>query len=132
MYKYFLILLLVCPHGSADPFHADEPQTQVVDFPQKFAKNPPDLTACPFHSELNAVYITTPFEQLTLNGLIRIDDQFTALFLDEKGKTFFFKQHDLLQPEFIQISDIDLQSVNYLNWKLSQNCQVPKPIKIKL
>lgn len=129
MKKYYLILLLFCSNTIADPFFGEENQIQTENQTYDNSTSLSDCKPSENHFSLN---LPIEFEKLKLVGLIEIDKNITALFIDENNQLFDFKENDLINNKTIEIKNINLKSVTYVNWKLTQNCDSLYEITLKL
>lgn len=125
----FLTLLLFCINVSADPFFGVQKLNHHTQ--ESLAKNSENLTACKPSENQFSVNIATEFEKLKLVGLIKINDRFRALFIDEKDHVFAVTENELINHH-IEIKNINLKSLTYINWKLTQECNIPYEITLKL
>lgn len=134
----FLSLSMTC---SADPFYPTEPQeepnTPVSDDEQagktgkSSAKIHENVTAC-LPKNINRVSLPMPLSQLKFIGVAEINQQFRALFVGEKGNIIDLRIDDFIDSEFIQIIEINLKSVRYIDWIKSRNCNTPQMVTLKL
>lgn len=133
---FFSFLLISCNVLAVDPFFGEQLQIKneqnSIDILPEIAKNSENLTACKTSEHKNSLNLSTEFEKLTLIGLVKINEKFTALFIDEKEKIFDFKENELIKQQEIEIKNINLKSLTYINWKLTKDCHFPYEITIKL
>lgn len=134
--SFFSFLFISCNVLAVDPFFGEQPQIKsvqnTVEALPEVAKNSENLTACKASEHKNSLNLPTEFDKLKLIGLVKINEQSTALFIDEKGQLFDFKENQLIQNQAIEIKNINLKSLTYINWKLTKNCNFPYEITIKL
>lgn len=123
------LLLLFCPLAFADPFYPPSSAEQAVEKTENIAKNSENPTACPALESARTVAFQGKFSDLTLIGLVKIDDTFSALFLDSKQQLFVLKQGDVLAQAEVQITHIDLKGLQYQQW---QNCTPSHLATLKL
>lgn len=97
----------------------------------EITKNLEKLTACQPLERKSHLNLEADFEKLKLIGIIKINQNFSALFIDEKEQLFEFKETDLVNKE-IEIKNINLKSITYINWKLTRDCNMPYEIILKL
>lgn len=120
----------------ADPFYQDPPEQamtqQAVLSPEKSEKLPVDPHDCAQTVPLRSRQLTVPFEQLTLVGIVRFEQTPHALFIDQAQRMTALQLHDLLLPEGIQITQIQLKQVEYIDWSKSPNCHHPHSITLPL
>lgn len=112
----------------ADPFYADSATTPQTEQAEKKEKT----TACNPTQQVRKFALDTEFKQLTLVGIIEREQQFTALFIDEKNHLITLKTNDYLISSDIQISEITLKQVNYINWKNTAHCENPTITQLTL
>lgn len=131
----FLFLSII---ANADPFfgEAEQHKPEHLSSQTEFAKNQENLTACKpaeqSFNKLSELNLAVEFEKLKLIGIVKIHNQFRALFIDEKNQLFDFKENEFISQQQIEIRNINLKSVTYINWKLTQNCNLPYEIILKL
>lgn len=128
MRKLYSLLWLCSLTCRADPFYAEEPLPIV----HTIAKNSENLTACLPPNGVHPQYVTVPFAQLKLVGIIQFKEKFTALFEDQDHQLIDLTLNDLLVHEQIQVEQINLKQVWLIDWQHSDNCQQPKRIQLKL
>lgn len=112
----------------ADPFYDNQQAVGIMQNSTKennVAENSPFLTACEPPNHTNPIHLGIDFEKLKLVGLIGFEDDFRALFIDEHNRIIDLKINDMLEPEKIEITNIDLKSVRYIAWQKVQNCENP-------
>lgn len=137
MRNYFIPFLFISFNVLAvDPFFGEQLQIKneqnSIDMLPEIAKNSEYLTTCKTSEHKNSLNLSTEFEKLTLIGLVKINENFTALFLDEKEKLFDFKENTLINQQNIEIKNINSKSLTYINWKLTKECHLPYEIILKL
>lgn len=137
MRKYLFCLLLISSSAISDPFfgkNSDNSQnnTKPENQTEGVIKKVENHTACKPAENRASHHLDVEFEKLKLAGLVRINDQPSALFIDEKEKLIEIKEGDLIYNREIEITNINMKSITYINWKLTQNCDSPHEIKIKL
>lgn len=121
-----LIFAFISLNCFADPFYSDEViSSQADEFQQNTAKNLPNLTACLPSSERNLLYLDLPFNQLKLIGIVRINNIFRALFNDNQRQIIDLRIGDLIEPEQIEIVEINLKQVRYIAWQKVEDCDNP-------
>lgn len=52
--------------------------------------------------------------------------------LMKKNQLFDFKENELISEHQIEIKNINLRSVTYINWKITNNCNFPYEVILKL
>lgn len=134
MKKYSLMMLLFGLNAMADPFFGENNKNEdqaITESNPHFVKNIQNSTACspPEHPYL--VNLPFEFEKLKLVGLARINNQFKALFIDDKNQILDITENMLINSE-IEIKNINLKSFTYINWKLTKDCKKPYEITFKL
>lgn len=126
--KRYLCLLCISLSCAADPFYAEPPSPEATTIdeirPQKTACNPTE--------QVEKVHFPVDFSQLRLVGIIEIDHQFKALFLDEKKNLIPFKENDYLPESGIQFTEINFKQINIIDWQKNGNCQSPHIIQLTL
>lgn len=137
IFSYLLFCLsLSC---QADPFYPQDNASHSIDSltsqaeenMPKNAKQQAEITAC-LSPQLNRLALPTPFEQLKFIGVVEINQQFRALFVDPQQAIIDLRVDDLLEGDFIQITEITLKSVRYIHWPKSTNCSTPHLVTLKL
>lgn len=135
MRKLYFSLLLLSLNSLADPFFGEQNtghKTEKLEPIVEFAKNSENITACNIAEDKTRLNLATDFEKLKLVGLVRISDQFSALFIDDKNQLLDLKEGEYLNHQKIEIKTISLKAVTYINWKLTQDCNFPYEVTIKL
>lgn len=133
MYKWLLSLLLISFNAIADPFFGEQQISESENILESdIAKNSENLTACKPSENRFSLNLPIEFEKLRLVGLVKINDHFRALFIDEKDQLFDFKENELISEHQIGIKNINLRSVTYINWKITNNCNFPYEVILKL
>lgn len=131
----FLLLFASTSIAQRDPFygesHVDSFEAQADNNLQKNAKHLASLQDC-LTNDFPKISLISPFEQLKLIGLVEIDGEFRALFLDPQQRIIDIKQGEVIEQDFIQIYKISLKSVTYIDWQKSQSCTNPTYIQLKL
>lgn len=120
---------------TADPFFGEQNtlyQPEKAETSVEFAKNLENLTACNIAEHKTKLNLATDFEKLKLVGLVRISDQFRALFIDDNNQLLDLKEGEYLSHQQIEIKTINLKALTYINWKLTQDCNSPYEVTIKL
>lgn len=127
-------ILLLATIAVADPFYDSEETAteQAVEITENFAKNQPKTTACQPTTQLDQARFSQTFAKLKLVGIVKFGEQFKALFLNEEQQLIDLKSYDIIEPEMIQIEQIDLKSVRYIQWQKSTQCDNPLISIIKL
>ncbi|MFA9499466.1 hypothetical protein ACERCG_03325 [Mannheimia sp. E30BD] len=137
MRNYFFFFLFISINAlAADPFFGEQltvsnEQNSVEALPE-IANISKNLTACKTSESLNSLNLPTEFKKLKLIGLVKINQHSTALFIDEKEQLFDFKENQIIKNQDIEIKNITLKSLTYINWKLTKDCNFPYEITIKL
>lgn len=124
----YLFFCLISSLTLADPFYSDEQAVQTTQNSAKnrdFAENLPFSTACELPEQLNPIHLGIDFAKLKLVGLVGFGQDFRALFIDENNRIIDLKPADLLEPEQIEIQQIDLKNLKYIAWQKVQNCDNP-------
>ena len=130
MKKVFLLLFFIANFSFADIFYGEEIKSEKKGETEKNLSNL--YSACPLPNGLNGLNLATEFEDLTLVGILKMDNKFKALFSDKKDRIYDFSENDLLIEKLIQFEKINLKSVTYINWELTDKCQSPYKITLKL
>lgn len=126
--KRYLILLFFSLHCRADPFYEETPQQNY----DKNSENQAKLAACKPNEELNNINYPIDFNQLKLVGLLEINNQLKALFINKDNQLITFQKNDYLSSLGIQIKEINLKSFYYIDWHHTEICEEPIIIQIKL
>lgn len=125
---HYLFLCLFSSALIADPFYEDKQAPEIQTNSAKennFAENSIFTTACTTSNKTNPIHIGIDFEKLKLIGLVGFEEDFRALFIDGNNRIIDLKINDMLEPEKIEITHIDLKSVQYIAWKKVQHCEAP-------
>ncbi|QHB17437.1 hypothetical protein [Mannheimia pernigra] len=131
MRNYLLSFLFISSSALAiDPFFGEKSHMK-NESDAIITKNLEKLTACQPLERKSHLNLEADFEKLKLIGIININQNFSTLFIDEKEQLFEFKETDLINKE-IEIKNINLKSITYINWKLTQDCNMPYEITLKL
>lgn len=131
----FLMMLSFSTNLFADPFYGEKPETQAVQAVENqphFAKQATFLTACTLEPSLNQLNLAEEFQDLKLVGLIHIHGQYKALFKNKENKLISLAQNDFISAQGIQIKKINLKSLEYIHWGLTEHCEAPHIITLKL
>lgn len=136
MRNYLLSFLFISSSVLAiDPFFGEQShiknESDAINTTLEITKNLEKLTAYQPLERKSHLNLEADFEKLKLIGIIKINQNFSALFIDEKEQLFEFKEMDLVNKE-IEIKNINLKSITYINWKLTQDCNMPYEIILKL
>lgn len=127
--KLFFSLICLSFYAVADPFYGESqataPNQNGNNAENATAKSMEKVTACQPSDDVKNINLNIHFNQLKLVGIIKSNEQFKALFIDDKNQIFDFSPKDYLTQGSIQIEDIDFKSVNYIDWQNSHNCQNP-------
>lgn len=129
MKRYLLFLLFISPSSFSDPFYKEDPENQPT---QEITKETAKLTACKPLDDVEYIHIPVDFNQLKLVGIIKIDQQFKALFLDKENRLIDLKPNDYMATANIQVKQIDLKSITLIDWNSTTDCSVPSHIQMKL
>ncbi|WGE89622.1 hypothetical protein [Actinobacillus arthritidis] len=134
MNKYLLSFLFFSSVSSADPFYGEqlEDKNSVFSAEKNIAASSDNLTACPAPSPRNNRYLPSKLTQLKFIGVLKKQDKYKAIFMDSQKQLFDLQVNDWLVDEHIQIIDIDLKSISYIDWQTEKNCQSPTSITLKL
>lgn len=131
----FILLCGLPLYAQPDPFYAEDLSSdravQAEETTVKNAKKQPDLTAC-LAEERHRLTLTTPFEQLKLVGVVELNGQFRALFVNEQQRIVEVRVGDVLLPEVIEMTEIRLKGVSYIDWQKSPSCAEPTQIQLTL
>ncbi|QLB21111.1 hypothetical protein A6B43_06045 [Vespertiliibacter pulmonis] len=126
--KKYLMLLFLSLHCKADPFYEETIQQNN----SKNAENQTKLSACKPNKELNTINLPIGFSQLKLVGLVEVNNQYKALFVNKENQLIVLQKDDYLSLSEVQIENIDLKSFNYIDWHHTEICEAPNIIQIKL
>lgn len=135
-----LLLGVFCLNAAfADPFYGEKPATnreetteQAVRNSAHFAKPSAFLTACSPTEKVNALNLAEEFQDLKLVGLIHIQGQFKGLFKNKENKLISLAENDFIAAQGIQIKTINLKSLQYIHWGLTEQCDSPHLVTLKL
>ena len=135
----FLLGLCSLTVAFADPFYGEKPATdspetmeQAVKNPAHFAKSSSFLTACNPTEKVNSLNLAEEFQDLKLVGLIHIQGQFKGLFKNKENKLMSLAENDFIAAQGIQIKTINLKSLQYIHWGLTEQCDSPHLVTLKL
>lgn len=115
----------------ADPFYADEAPSSVPSEKSQPGGNQPPPT-CSIPQGTQTIALASPFKQLKLIGLVQLNGTFRALFSDEQQGLIEVLNNDYLENGNVQITQIDLKSVRYIDWLNSRDCDHPLIVTLKL
>ncbi|MCK3654711.1 hypothetical protein A4G19_02695 [Pasteurellaceae bacterium Macca] len=140
-----LSTLIIATTAQGDPFHSAPQQAtthveQGEEFtshtlPQENPKESEDLaktSPCDLPHLTQAEQYPFDFNQLKLVGLIRINEHYQGLFLNENQQLIALKKGDFLTLSQTEISDINLKSIHYIDWLNTPQCDQPRPLQRKL
>ena len=136
MKKYLLLLfcfLSYTTHSIADPFYGEEQEKEnTAKAKSTIAKKREKTTACELPENANIINIPIEFEDLKLVGVLKYNNTTKALFIDKSNQIFDFAQDDSIKDKTIQIREISTKAVKYINWGLTDDCNTPYQITLKL
>lgn len=136
MKKYIPLLfcsLFYTSHSIADPFYGEEQEKERTSKTKStIAKTGVKITSCDLPENANIVNIPIEFEDLKLVGVLKYNNITKALFIDKNNQLFDFSQNDFIKGKSIQISEINTKAVKYTNWDLTNDCNAPYQITLKL
>lgn len=136
MKKYiplFFCSLFYTSHSIADPFYGEEQEKERTSKTKPtIAKNGVKTTSCELSENANIVNIPIEFEDLKLVGVLKYNNITKALFIDKNNQLFDFSQNDFIKGKSIQISEINTKAIKYTNWDLTNDCNRPYQITLKL
>lgn len=129
MKKLLLTILLLSLQGYADPFYG---QTQENN--QAIVKENSNHTAiqCDFFSQETMPILQINFAQLKFIGVLKIAERFNALFLTNEQKIIELAEGHVLLPSQIQIKQITLKSIDYIDWQKTIDCEKPYQTRLTL
>ncbi|TCT15749.1 hypothetical protein EDC51_10510 [Bibersteinia trehalosi] len=127
-----LFFIFISFYSVADPFYIDELETEQADEIEQYSANLPNFAknfsnqpACTPQNTLNRVNLNLPFDELKLIGIAQIKHEFRALFHDNQRQIIDLKIGDLVEPEQIEIVEINLKQVRYIYWQKVEHCENP-------
>ncbi|WGE34178.1 hypothetical protein NYR61_01035 [Actinobacillus genomosp. 1] len=134
MNKYAWILLFLSSISVADPFYGEKLTEESSTFSTEadIVINMENLTACSLPPQRNSRYLPAKLAQLKFIGVLKKQDNYKAIFMDAQKQLFDLQVNDWLNDELIQIVEIDLKSISYIDWQIEKNCQSPASITLKL
>ena len=136
MKKYIPLLfcsLFYTSHSIADPFYGEEREKESTSKTKStIAKKGVKTTSCELSENANIVNIPIEFEDLKLVGVLKYNNTTKALFIDKSNQIFDFAQDDFIKDKTIQIREISTKAVKYINWGLTDDCNTPYQITLKL
>lgn len=134
MSKYIWSVLLFSSLSLADPFFGEKLEGENVSLPMErgVTIDSESMSVCRLPPQRNIRYLPSKFAQSKFIGVLKKASQYKAIFMDPQKQLFDLQVNDWLADELIQIIDIDLKSVSYINWQFEKNCQSPAPIILNL
>ncbi|EFL79637.1 hypothetical protein [Actinobacillus pleuropneumoniae] len=134
MSKYIWILFIFSSISVADPFYGEKLARENPTFSAdtEIAMNTENLTACNISLPQISRYLPAKLTQLKFIGVLKKEDKYKAILMDAQKQLFDLQVNDWLADELIQIIDIDLKSIRYINWRTEKNCESPTPVILKL
>lgn len=139
MNKLFLVLtcFFISSYTLADPFYGEATEKEShretnKETKQNIAKKHTKMPACEQPENANEINLPIEFEDLKLVGVFKYNHKAKALFVDKSNQIFDFAENDFLKDKSIQISEITTKFVKYINWDLTEECQSPYQITLKL
>lgn len=135
MKKIFFILLcfFTVQNTLADPFYGEATEKENnKEVKQNIAKKSTKTPACELPENVNEINLPVEFEDLKLVGVFKYNNKAKALFVDKSNQIFDFAEKDVLKDKSIQINEITTKFVKYINWDLTEDCQSPYQITLKL
>ncbi|MDE8033826.1 hypothetical protein OQ257_01380 [Actinobacillus equuli subsp. equuli] len=134
MSKYIWILLFFSSVSIAEPFYGEKlaDENSAFSSESEFAINTENLTACGLPLQRDSRYLPEKLAQLKFIGVVKKQDKYKAILMDAQKQLFDLQVNDWLADELIQIIDIDLKSIRYINWQTEKNCESPTPVILKL
>lgn len=129
-FMYRTLLLFTCLFFTSvvksDPFYSDQQRED------KIAKSHFHPPACKPLKKIKHIYLPIDFYELNFVGVVKIDKNIKAIFMDKQNKIIDLNQDELLIPSYIQIEHMDLKQISIIDWKNSEICQTPSRFYIKL
>ncbi|WGE51959.1 hypothetical protein [Actinobacillus equuli] len=134
MSKYIWILLFFSSVSIAEPFYGEKlaDENSRISSESEIAINTENLTACSLPLQRDSRYLPEKLVQLKFIGVVKKQDKYKAILMDAQKQLFDLQVNDWLADELIQIIDIDLKSIRYINWQTEKNCESPTPVILKL
>ena len=136
MKKYIPLLfcsIFYTSHSIADPFYGEEQEKESTSKTKStITKKGVKTTYCELPENANIVNIPIEFEELKLVGVLKYNNITKALFIDKNSQLFDFSQNDFIKDKSIQINEINTKTVKYTNWDLTDDCNRPYQITLKL
>ncbi|WP_018652636.1 hypothetical protein [Actinobacillus capsulatus] len=134
MNKYILGLLFFVSVSIAEPFYGEQLADESTVFlaEKSIAIDSEKVTVCPVPSLRNNRYLPSKLTQLKFIGVLKKQDKYKAILMNAQKQLFDLQVNDWLADELIQIVDIDLKSISYINWQSEKNCQSPGLVILKL
>lgn len=129
MKKLLYFILFIPTLLFADPFYGEGEKPNKEEKPTKSRQN---FTTCPLPEKRNELNLPVEFEDLKLIGIIKKDGNIKSLFIDKNNQIFDFSVNDFLKESLIQFTEITLKNIKYINWALTENCQSPHEITLKI
>lgn len=90
------------------------------------------MPACEKPKNVNEVNLPIEFEDLKLVGIFKSNNKIKALFVDKTNQIFDLSENDFLKDKSIEINEITTKFVKYIAWNLTEDCQSPYRITLKL
>ncbi|WP_150539144.1 pilus assembly protein PilP [Actinobacillus vicugnae] len=134
MNKCFLGVLIYSSVSFAEPFYGEASINGNLDENNEslIVKNSESLTACSQPSLEKIRYVPLKLSQLKFIGVLEKDNKYKAIFMTPEKQIFDLQINDWLSDEQIQIVEISLSAIKYIDWQYEKNCNSPAKIILKL
>lgn len=130
---FSLLCLFTANYTLGDPFYGETTEKENnKDVKQNIAKKSTKTPACELPENVNEINLPVEFEDLRFVGVFKYNNKAKALFIDKSNQIFDFAENDVLKDKSIQINEINTKFVKYTNWDLTEDCQSPYQITLKL
>lgn len=130
--KYiFMLFILLANVSYADPFYKED-NPKENDTVDTVVENNEKSTACMPQNISEILRLDSQFEQLKFIGVFQREKLSKALFLDAEQQVIDLKQGLFIFPDMIEIKQVDLKSVQYIDWKNTTDCLNPISVTKKL
>lgn len=130
---FSLLCFFTVNYTLADPFYGETTEKEnKKEVKQNMAKKSTKTPACELPENVNEINLPVEFEDLKLVGVFKYNNKAKALFVDKSNQIFDFAENDFLKDKSIQINEITTKFVKYINWDLTEDCQFPYQITLKL
>ncbi|WP_109078841.1 competence protein ComD [Aggregatibacter kilianii] len=86
--------------------------------------------ATPCHKGTDAIFPTTPFNQISVIGVLQHKQNWQLMLLAD-NQVSLAKTGDVIAAEQLRIENIGKQEIRFLRWDNPQNCELATSLNIK-